>query len=110
MNGKKNWKMSNLVFELILSGEARRVIDILRTDNSKKKLSKAVVKCLQLMRTNLKHPSLNTHKISGIEGPNGQEVFESYVQNNTPGAYRIFWCYGPERRQIYIIDIMKHPD
>ncbi len=49
------------------------------------------------METNLRHPSLHTHKFDAIESPFGAEVFESYAQNKTPEAYRIFWCYGPTR-------------
>ncbi len=30
-------------------------------------------------------------KFDGMIGPNGEEVFEAYAENNTPGAYRIFW-------------------
>lgn len=61
------------------------------------------------MSTNLKHPSLNTHKYDEMEGPNGEEVFESYAQNNTPGAYRIFWHYGPGKKKITILAITPHP-
>ena len=50
------------------------------------------------MKTNLKHPSLHTHKCEEMVGPNGEDIFESYAQNNTPGAYRIFWYYGPEKK------------
>ena len=60
------------------------------------------------METNLKHPSLNTHKFDGMSCLLG-DVFETYAQNNTPGAYRIFWVYGPSRGQIYILDITPHP-
>lgn len=35
----------------------------LEQDTSKKKILKAVLKTLNLMETNLRHPSLNTHKI-----------------------------------------------
>jgi hypothetical protein len=44
---------------------------------------------LGLMQTNLRHPSLNTHKFDAIESPFGAEVFESYAQNKTPGACRV---------------------
>lgn len=78
-------------------------------DKNKKSVLKAVVKSLKLMGSNLKHPSLNTHKYDEMEGPNGEEVFESYAQNNTPGAYRIFWHYGPGRKIITILAIFPHP-
>ena len=61
------------------------------------------------MQTNLRHPSLNTHKYDEMQGVNGDEVFESYAQNNTPGAYRIFWYYGPKRKMITILAITPHP-
>lgn len=60
------------------------------------------------METNLKHPSLNTHKFDALLSKLG-DVFESYVQNRTPGAFRIFWVYGPGKKQIYILDITPHP-
>jgi len=60
------------------------------------------------MEVNLRHPSLNTHKFDSIKSLLG-EVFESYAQNNTPGAYRIFWAYGPGRSEVTIIAIIPHP-
>jgi hypothetical protein len=81
----------------------------LRDDPSKKMIFKAVYKSLSLMGTNLRHPSLNTHKYDEITGPNKEDVFESYAQNNTPGAYRIFWFYGPEKSVITIFAIEAHP-
>jgi hypothetical protein len=34
-----------------------------------------------------------------LHGPNGEEVFEAYAQNETPGAYRVFFLYGPDRTE-----------
>lgn len=53
------------------------------------------------METNLKHPSLKTHKFSDFTCKLG-DVFETYAQNNTPGAYRIFGAYGPNKNELYI--------
>lgn len=38
-----------------------------------------------------------------------QKVFEAYAQNQTPGVYRVFWCYGPAREELTIITITPHP-
>jgi len=76
---------------------------------SMKKIGKAVTKALEFMRTNIRHTSLNTHKFDDLCGPNGEEIFESYAQNNTPGAYRIFWYYGPEKKEITVVAITPHP-
>lgn len=81
----------------------------LKDDPSKKGVLKAVLKSIQLMATNLRHSSLNTHKYDALSGPNGEDIFESYAQNNTPGAYRIFWFYGPGRHRITILEICPHP-
>jgi len=70
---------------------------------------KAVKKALGLMEINIKHKSLCTHKYHSLSGPNGEEVFEAYAENNTPGAYRIFWYYGPSRGMITILAIIPHP-
>lgn len=95
-------------FKLLFSDVAKQKLKALELDKSKKALLKQLHKVLGYMETNLKHPSLNTHKFSGISCALG-DVFESYAQNHTPGAYRIFWIYGPDKGQIYILDITPHP-
>src|SRR5262245_40619122 len=95
-------------FRLKFSEEALLKLRELEADKSKKALLKQVRKTLGLMEINLKHPSLNTHKFDAISCSLG-DVFESYVQNNTPGAYRIFWVYGPGRGELYILAITPHP-
>ena len=74
-------------------------------------LFKQVVKGVLLLPENPRHPGLNTHEYDSIENPYDSEtkVFEAYVQNRTPGAYRIFWCYGPQKGEITIIAITPHP-
>jgi hypothetical protein len=44
-----------------------------------------------------------------LKGPNDAEVFEAYVENQTPGAYRFFWCYGPDQAELTILAITLHP-
>jgi hypothetical protein len=63
-----------------------------------------------------KHPSLQTHEFTSLCGANGEKVFEAYAQSNTPGAYRIFWHYGPDELKgkkripvIAILAITRHP-
>jgi len=74
-------------------------------------LFKQVEKCVRLLIENPKHPGLHTHEYDSIENPFDPKakVFEAYVQNRTPGAYRLFWCYGPEKGEITIIAITPHP-
>lgn len=74
-------------------------------------LAKQVNKTLALLAGNPKHPGLNSHPYDGIANPftPGKCVWEAYVQNRTPAAYRLFWCYGPEAGQLTIITITAHP-
>jgi hypothetical protein len=74
-------------------------------------LAKQVNKTLALLAENPKHPGLQSHPYDGITNPftPGKAVWEAYVQNHTPGAYRIFWCYGPEVGQLTILAITPHP-
>jgi hypothetical protein len=81
----------------------------LKSDPSKQRIFKDVLKALRLMSTNLRHPSLNTHEYYNVQGPNGEKIFEAYAQQKTSGAYRIFWHYGPGKNVISIVAIQPHP-
>lgn len=96
-------------FKLLFTKEASDVLDKLEDNKSDSKILKAVRKSLGYLEINPRHPGLNTHKFSSLQGPDGQEIFEAYAQNNTPAAYRIFWVYGPKKQEITIITITPHP-
>jgi len=74
-------------------------------------LFKQVHGCVQKLLDNPRHPGLRTHKYDSISNPyrKGEPVFEAYAQNATPGAYRVFWCFGPGQKQITLIAITPHP-
>lgn len=101
--------MQEMMFDLFFTEKADLQLEVLENSRDKKIPLKAVRKTLGLMETNIRHPSLNTHEYSDLEGINGEKVFESYAQNHTPGAYRIFWHYAPEKKQITIVAIIPHP-
>ncbi len=96
--------------ELIFTEQADKHLTKLETDPSKKSILKAVQKTLALMENNLRHPSLNTHEFTSLSGPNEEKIFEAYAQQKTPGAYRIFWYYGPQKNQLTIVAIVAHPN
>jgi hypothetical protein len=98
-----------MTFELLFTPQADADLAELETNPGKKAVLKAVQKTLGLMETNLRHPSLHTHEFTSLKGPEGEKVFEAYVQNKTPGAYRLFWYYGPGKKQITIVAIVPHP-
>ncbi len=81
----------------------------LQAARDKNAVFRAVRKTLGLMEIDLRHPSLRTHEFTSLKGPTGEKVYEAYAQNKTPGAYRIFWHYGPEKGQLTILAITAHP-
>lgn len=52
---------------------------------------------------------MNSHKYSELKGANNEEVWESYVENDTPSAWRVFWHYGPGQGVITVVAITPHP-
>ncbi len=68
------------MYELIFTPQADSDLQEIEDDPSKKNILKAVRKTLGFMETNLRHPSLNTHEFTSLKGPNGEKVFEAYVQ------------------------------
>jgi hypothetical protein len=74
-------------------------------------LFKQAHKCVDLLTNNPRHPGLHTHPYDSIPNPydSKQKVFEAYAHNQTPGAYRVFWCYGPGKAELTIIAITPHP-
>ena len=97
------------MFELFLTEQAMDDLRLLESNAALSKRLKAVRKTLAYLQNNPRHPGLNTHKYSAITGPDNTEIFEAYAENNTPAAYRVFWYYGPLKKQITVIAITPHP-
>jgi len=93
--------------ELILQQPALDTLERLAAEDERKLLK--VQRTLGRMEASIRHPGLQTHKYNGLVGENGEEVWEAYVENNTPSAYRVFWHYGPGQGVITIIAITPHP-
>lgn len=102
-----------LRFTLVADEELERI----KSDLSLKGVLKQVNKTLGYLETNLRAKSLQTHEYESLTRRYGKKVFEAYVQQNTPGAYRVFWHYGPDEIDgngkrvsiITIVAIVPHP-
>lgn len=95
-------------YTLYFTAEARaQLSDLGRVDVRKgRKVRKSLA---MLGELGPRYPALHSHKYVGLTGPNGEEVWESYVENNTPGAWRIWWVYGPGKDEITVVTVGKHP-
>ncbi len=83
-----------------------------RTTASKQEgLFKQVHKCITLLLESPRHPGLQTHEFHSLQHPydRNAKVFEACMQQKTPAAYRLFWCYGPKQGEITILSITPHP-
>lgn len=93
-------------FQVIVTDEAKRTLAHLRKRDIKR-ARKAAAALKKLRQHGPFYPSLNSHKIESIKGPLG-ETWESYIENHTPGAWRIFWNYGPKTGVITVFLIREH--
>ena len=101
--------MSAPPFVLVYTNEAVLVIQSLGKRQYADKLRK-VRKALRLLaQQGPAYPGLRSHQYQSIKGPNGEAVWESYVENHTPSAWRIWWTFGPGGETITIITIGPHP-
>jgi hypothetical protein len=102
--------------ELRFTEVALQTLESLASQKAKPGLYHQVCKTLAFLETDTRHPSLRTHHFSSLVGPGGAKVWEAYAQNRTPGAYRVFFCYGPDVEEggkriaiITILAITPHP-
>lgn len=103
--------------ELRFTPTASEELDRINHDPVCKNILKQVNKTLGYLETNLRAKSLQTHEFTSLTRRYKTKVFEAYVQQNTPVAYRIFWHYGPDEISengkrisiITVIAIVPHP-
>ena len=67
-------------------------------------------KALKLLSENPRHPSLKTHDIEVLSERYGERVWQSYLENKTSGAMRMYWVYGPDKKSITIIGLEPHAE
>jgi hypothetical protein len=79
-------------------------------DGTEKRLFKKLFKFAELLSNNPRHPGLSTHPISDLSARINRKVWQSYLENNPPGAGRAFWVYGPDEMTITVLAIEPHPE
>ena len=81
-----------------------------KAGKDEERLYKRLGKALKLLSDNPRHPGLQTHEITALSTRYGIRVWQSYLENNTPAAGRLFWVYGPGAKEITIIGLEPHPN
>lgn len=102
--------------QLRFTHEAETHLLALGADSSMKGLHKQVLKTLGLLELNTRHPGLHSHEYQSLTGANGERVWKAYAQNETHGAFRVFFHYGPDEGSgkkriavLTIVAITSHP-
>lgn len=102
-------------YKLRFSNSARDVLKSLQAGgpNDQAKLRK-VRRALARLEQDPRHPGLHSHQYESFPVDKDVKVWDSYVENHAPSAWRIFWRYGPEdpKSELGIITVLAigpHP-
>jgi hypothetical protein len=102
-------------FKLRFSPAAKATLKALEdgTSNDRAKLKK-VHKALALLEQDPRYPGLHSHQYESFPVDTDTKVWDSYVENHMPSAWRIFWRYGPDEAGaelpvITVLAITPHP-
>lgn len=74
------------------------------------KLYKKWGKAMALLASDPRHPGLNSHEIEALSRRYGEKVWQSYLENKTSGAARLYWVYGPGKNEITVVGLEPHPE
>ncbi len=59
---------------------------------------KKVNRALARLQADPRYPGLHSHQYENFPGYITEKVWDSYVENNNPSAWRIYWIYGPDEK------------
>lgn len=80
----------------------RKAAKLFKTNPAKKA---RVAKTLELLARDPRHPSLSTKKYDDALG-----IWQSYIEQHTPAAWRMWWQWDPGRPDtIIVVGFGPHP-
>jgi hypothetical protein len=103
-------------YQLRFATPAREKLDLLGGSPQYAAKLHKVRRALGLLQINPRRPGLHSHQYENFPGAPKAKVWDSYVENRTPGAWRSWWMYGPDEIRdahtvavITVLDIGPHP-
>jgi hypothetical protein len=102
-------------YKLRFAKDARETLHALEVGDANDAIKlKKVRRALACLEQNPRHPGLASHPYESFPVEQNVKVWDSYVENNTPSAWRIFWRYGPDEPDadlpvITVLAITPHP-
>lgn len=102
--------MSAPPFTLLYTPEAKSVLLALQhgPHADKGKLHKTRKALRLLAGEGPSYRGFQTHRYQSVPGPGGKPLWESYIENQTPSAWRMWWIYGPGEADITIVTFGPH--
>lgn len=95
-----------MAFKVLLQQVAEDAWNGLRTSDPTR--YEKVGNCLFKLGENPRHPGLNSKRYKSLDKKHSESIWESYVENNVPAAYRVFWHYGPGKDEVTVVAITPH--
>jgi len=80
-----------------------------KLNTSEEDLFKRLGKAIQFLSANPKHPGLKTHEIEALSKKYDIKIWQSYLDQGD-NSRRMFWTYGPGRKEITILGVEPHPE
>ena len=81
-----------------------------KLDKNDLKTFKKLLKTFYHLSISPRHPGLNSHEIEPLSKIAGLKIWESYIENHTPAAGRIFWGYVANKNEISILGFVPVPE
>lgn len=106
------------MYTLRFTEDTSEALDQLRSKAHLRDKAKKVFKALALLEKDPRYPGLHSHQYEQFPGYVDAKIWDSYVENGTPSAWRIFWMYGPNETDpvtgadvhvITVVAITPHP-
>jgi len=102
-----------VAYKLRVSRGAAKTLEGLKSgDPNDLAMLKKIRRALARLEENPRHPGLASHLYESFPVDRDVKVWDSYVENRTPSAWRIFWQYGPDDENVQVITILAigpHP-
>lgn len=87
------------MYELRFTDDAGETLEQLRIGGAATSTKlKKVRKALAMLQQDPRYPGLHSHQYESFPHYSDEKVWDSYVENHTASAWRIYWMYGPNEK------------
>lgn len=102
-----------MAFKLRFSPSAAATLkELEQGDPNQQAKLKKIRRALARLEQDPRYPGLHSHPYESFPVEADVKVWDSYVENRTPSAWRIFWHYGPDEGGTSVISVLAisaHP-